>query len=144
MSTSYEGRQSAELPVELSDRFELVVNLKTPAGAGLTISASILLRAGEVIETSFHERTLLHMLRSQSGTSRQAPHGRNCISPTFDRTVAGERPASVYRSRPCSNAIRDGFWVADHVSYVGKQRLRPGALRNAAAEYRWLSRHRGR
>lgn len=44
------GAKPADLPVQLSDRFELVVNRKTAAELGLTIPQSVLLRADRVIE----------------------------------------------------------------------------------------------
>jgi putative ABC transport system substrate-binding protein len=44
------GAKPAELPVQLSTKYEMVVNLKTAKALGIAIPPSIMLRADEVIE----------------------------------------------------------------------------------------------
>ena len=46
----FNGAKPSELPVELSTRLELIVNLKTAKALGLTVPDAILARADEVIE----------------------------------------------------------------------------------------------
>src|SRR5215471_8725845 len=46
----FNGAKPSELPVELSTRLELIVNLKTAKALGLTVPDTILARADEVIE----------------------------------------------------------------------------------------------
>jgi putative tryptophan/tyrosine transport system substrate-binding protein len=44
------GIKPADLPIERPARFELVVNLKSAKGLGMTIPEAILLRADEIID----------------------------------------------------------------------------------------------
>ena len=44
------GAHPAEMPIETPTKFEFVLNLKTAKLLGITVPASILLRADEVIE----------------------------------------------------------------------------------------------
>jgi len=46
----YDVKKAADLPIEQASKYELVINLKTAKVLGLTVPASLFVRADEIIE----------------------------------------------------------------------------------------------
>src|SRR5262249_20087083 len=88
----FNGAKPSELPVELSTRLELIVNLKTAKALGLTVPESPPRRRGDRIRVA-----LLHLLTAACGTKRTCRHFRYLSAFRGRVQLVTATPLVVYR-----------------------------------------------